>query len=101
MGVLIYLSALYAACSALVLPRDNNTHGNIRELKGCPQPSEDFLSFSAQMSAQEWLDGGNGTAPEKREEMTIPTFVHVVALGKSVEKGWVSVCKIPITKTPR
>lgn len=74
----------------MVFPRQTTHLGgnSTRELKNCQQPDDAFLQLTEQLEAEE----GDGTALVPRADVEIETYIHVIAAGKKVEDGWVSVC---------
>lgn len=94
---LIHLVALLpftSALSAQLLPRQGVPVGgnSSRELNNCPQPDEAFLKLSDELAVEEGnVEDNSTTTVEKRAEVKIPTWVHVVAVNKTYKGGWVSV----------
>lgn len=91
MKSLLHLLTLLTATSAMVLTRQDEPEGNsTRELKNCPEPDEAFLKLTDEFAKEE----GNEENITARADVTINTWVHVVATSRNVEDGWVSVSRL-------
>ncbi|KAJ4359581.1 uncharacterized protein N0V89_000136 [Didymosphaeria variabile] len=78
----------------MVFPRQIDLSLNAsREVSSCAKPDDAFLQLSEELSLAEEAESAeyaNGTELYKRADVTINTYVHIVAASKKPVDGWVS-----------